>query len=285
MTLQMVYQNAHASLGPDASEDAAFDLSCLFEHAFGVSRRAPDNGTREADDEQHAAFDAVVARYKAGEPLQYLLGAWEFYGLPFEVGPGVLIPRPDTETLVETALRLLNERAAPAVADLCAGSGCIAAAIAHARPDARVYAVELSDAAFPYLVRNLARNAPGNAEAIRGDVLAPPPLPLLDLIVSNPPYIARAEMETLSPQVRWEPEMALLGGEDGLDFYRALPRVCMPLLRPGGAIAFEVGYTQADAVIGLLEQSGYRDCAVDRDLAGIRRVVYARRPSAWPSRR
>ena len=163
MTLQMAYQNAYASLGPDLSEDAEFDLSCLFEHIFGAPRRAPGNSAREADSAKLAAFNALAARYKAGEPLQYLLGMWEFYGLPFEVGPGVLIPRPDTETLVETALRLLKGTAAPAVADLCAGSGCIAAAIAHARPDARVYAVELSDAAFPYLVRNLARNAPGNA--------------------------------------------------------------------------------------------------------------------------
>ena len=278
MTLQMAYQNAYASLGPDLSEDAEFDLSCLFEHIFGAPRRAPGNSAREADSAKLAAFNALAARYKAGEPLQYLLGMWEFYGLPFEVGPGVLMPRPDTETLVETALRLLKGTAAPAVADLCAGSGCIAAAIAHARPDARVYAVELSDAAFPYLVRNLARNAPGNAEAICGDAFAPPPLPPLDLIVSNPPYIARAEMETLSPQVRWEPEMALLGGEDGLDFYRALPRIWMPLLRPGGYIAFEVGYTQADTVAGLLGRSGYQSCSVERDLAGIRRVVWAQRP-------
>ncbi|MCI8493029.1 MULTISPECIES: peptide chain release factor N(5)-glutamine methyltransferase [Anaerotruncus] len=278
MTLQMAYQNAYASLGPDLSEDTAFDLSCLFEHIFGVPRRAPSNGAREADSAKLAAFHGLVARYKAGEPLQYLLGMWEFYGLPFEVGPGVLIPRPDTETLVETALRLLKGAAAPAVADLCAGSGCVAAAIAHARPDAHVYAVELSDAAFIYLVRNLARNAPGNTKAIRGDVFAPPPLPPLDLIVSNPPYITRAEMETLSPQVRREPEMALLGGEDGLDFYRALPRACLPLLRPGGYIAFEVGYTQADAVADLLRQNGYQSCAAARDLAGIRRVVYARRP-------
>lgn len=277
MTYQEAFEQAIGSLplSVRGGDSCLFDLSLLFERAFGQSRyRLPLIGQEHADETACTAFFRLCTHYADGEPLQYLLGEWEFYGLPFEVGEGVLIPRPDTETLVETALELLRGVTSPVVADLCAGSGCVAAAIAHMRPDARVLALELSDAAFPYLARNLARNG-GRVEALHCNVLEPPALPLLDLVVSNPPYIPAAEMETLQLQVRHEPEMALYGGTDGYDFYRALPVLYRPLLRDGGSIAFEVGYNQAEQVSALLAEAGYQCPQIRNDLAGIARVVFA----------
>lgn len=274
MTLEDLYRAARQSCPSNAQEDScAFDLSLLFEHVMGVSRyRLPIVRKQPADDRKAADFLALCKRYAQGYPLQYLIGEWEFFGLPFKVGEGVLIPRPDTEILVETALQLIKDRQAPVVADLCSGSGCVAVAIAHERPDAAVYALELSPQAFPYLTENIARNNV-SVQALRCDVLIPPPLPALDLVVSNPPYIPRCEMQTLQNQVTFEPEMALSGGEDGFDFYRRLPAVYHPLLSPRGAIAFETGYNQARQVAHLLSENGYHDVKIQKDLAGIERVV------------
>ncbi len=278
MTLDEVYRTARQNCQKKAQEDScAFDVSLLFEHVMGVSRyRLPLVGQTPADADKAAEFLALCGRYADGYPLQYLIGEWEFFGLPFQVGEGVLIPRPDTEILVETALELLKDRKDPVVADLCAGSGCVAAAIAHKRPDAQVFALELSEAAFPYLCENIAHNQV-EVQAIRCDVFAPPELPPLDLAVSNPPYIPRSELETLQRQVTFEPEMALLGGEDGYDFYRRLPGIYCDLLKPGGAIAFETGYNQARNVSGLLLAAGYEKIGIRKDLAGIERVVFGQK--------
>lgn len=276
MTLSEIYNKAYREHSGAPAEERAFDLSLLFEHCFGISRyRLPIVGGKPADGAKASAFFALYERYMAGEPLQYLLGEWAFYGLPFAVGEGVLIPRQDTETLVETALSLLKDTPAPRVADLCAGSGCVAIAISHERSDARVFALELSDAALPYLTANIARNS-ASVEPLQCDVLAPSPLPPLDLVVSNPPYIPRNEMETLQLQVTHEPKMALAGGEDGYDFYRALPAIYRPLLKSGGALAFEVGYNQAETVAALLADAGYAEICITNDLAGIARVVSGR---------
>ncbi len=277
MTLEEAYNSAYDMVqnNAQATETCAFDLSCLLEHTLGVSRyQLPLSGTQQADEAGVRSFFNLCARYCAGEPLQYLIGEWEFYGLPFSVGRGVLIPRPDTETLVETALRILQGVSRPVVADLCAGSGCVAVAVAHTRPDARVFALELSPDAFPYLAKNIRRNHV-KVSALQCDVFAPPQLPALDLVVCNPPYIPRHEMETLQTQVRHEPETALFGGEDGYDFYRKLPKLYSPLLKPGGAIAFEVGYNQAHHVAKLLRENGYTDIGIQNDLCGVARVVFA----------
>ncbi|MBE6907726.1 MAG: peptide chain release factor N(5)-glutamine methyltransferase [Ruminococcaceae bacterium] len=278
MTLNDLYRTACQNCKKKAQESScAFDVSLLFEHVMGISRyRLPLVGQNPADAEKAAKFLDLCGCYAEGYPLQYLLGEWEFFGLPFKVGEGVLIPRPDTEILVETALELLKGRKNPVVADLCAGSGCIAAAIAYKRPDAKVFALELSEAAFPYLRENIARNQV-EVQAIRCDVFAPPELPLLDLAVSNPPYIPRNELEALQKQVTFEPEMALFGGEDGYHFYRRLPAIYYHLLKPDGAIAFETGYNQAQKVSGLLLAAGYGKIGIRKDLAGIERVVFGQK--------
>lgn len=270
MTLADAYREGLALAGPGT--DRAFEVSCLFEGAFGLPRYAPGLDARQAGAPALERFFAHCRKLAEGEPLQYLLGEWEFFGLPFFVGEGVLIPQPDTETLVETALGLMEGISSPVVADLCAGSGCVGISIAHARPDARVYALELSEAAFSYLERNIKRNGAA-VEALLCDALAPPALPPLDGVVSNPPYISREEMAGLPPQVRREPEMALYGGGDGLDFYRALPGLYHPLIREGGFLALEVGYTQAEAVAALVRGAGFRKVETRRDLAGVARVV------------
>ncbi len=278
MTLEELYRAAYKSCHSNAQEDScAFDLSVLFEHVMGVSRyRLPIIGHQQADERKAAEFLALCQRYAQGFPLQYLIGEWEFYGLPFQVGEGVLIPRPDTEILVETALKLMKSKQNPVIADLCSGSGCIAVAIAHERPDATVYALELSMQAFSYLTENIAKNGV-HVHALQCDVLAPPPLPPLDLVVSNPPYIPDCEMETLQKQVTFEPKMALSGGKDGYAFYRRLPAMYHPLLKPNGAIAFETGYNQANQVAQILSENGYHEINIQKDLAGIERVVYGSR--------
>ncbi|HIX64681.1 MAG TPA: peptide chain release factor N(5)-glutamine methyltransferase [Candidatus Anaerotruncus excrementipullorum] len=274
MTLQEIWREALAQPGP---EEDPFALACLFQKAFGVERaRLPLCGGQVPSPAQTEAFSRLRARLAMGEPLQYLVEEWEFYGLPFRVGPGVLIPRPDTETLVECALSLLAGTAAPRVADLCAGSGAIAVAVGHSRPDAQVWALELSEQAFPYLEENIARNGVNNVRAVAADVLRPPELEPLDLVVSNPPYIRRGELEGLERQVQWEPRMALDGGTDGLDFYRALPGIWRPRLKPGGWMAFEVGYDQAQAVGALLEAAGFAQIQLFADPTGILRVVAGR---------
>ena len=209
------------------------------------------------------------------------LGEWEFYGLPLRVGPGVLVPRPDTETAVETALELLTGRENPVVADLCSGSGAIALALWSQCPGARVLAVELSPQALLYLRENIEAICQGGREPVQvveGDVLLGLKLPQLDLLVSNPPYLTAGEMEELSPEVRREPAMALLGGEDGLLFYREITRLYRRCLKPGGALVYEVGYRQADQVRDILMELGFQQVGCRRDLAGIRRCVFGLYP-------
>lgn len=247
----------------------------LLAHLLGCDenalRLAP---RREVPTETAAAFAGLCRRRAAGEPLQYLLGRWEFFGLPFAVGPGVLIPRPETELLVEAALEKLADLPAPALADLCSGSGCVAIAAAKHLPGSAVTAVELSEKALPFLQQNIALNA-ANVAVVEGDVLDPALLAgrCFDMILSNPPYVTAEEMAALQPEVRREPEMALLGGADGLRFYAALPALCHPLLKPGGWLAFEIGCTQQAAVEGFLAAAGFRNISCRRDLAGLPRVV------------
>lgn len=255
----------------------AFELSQLLEAATGLGEAAWRASEASFPPAQVKAVQALVARRCAGEPLQYILGEWEFYGLPLFVGEGVLIPRADTETLVDAALALCKGLSAPRMADLCSGSGCVAIALAKHCPGAHVTAVELSGAAYAYLVRNLARNAAANVTPLQADALAQhPQLAGLDVIVSNPPYIRENELSSLAPEVQREPRMALDGGADGLSFYRALAAVCRARLKAGGYLAFECGDDQAPAVRKILHENGYTEIAAVRDLEGFERVVTGR---------
>ncbi len=210
-------------------------------------------------------------------PLQYILGEWEFYGRSYRVGDGVLIPRPDTEVLCDVTLPFLKERPAPrVVCDLCSGSGCVAVTLAE-EGDAHAYAVEKFPEAYAYLEENC-RSLSKRVTPVLDDAAAPVhwrSIPRCDLITANPPYLTGAEMDDLQPEVAFEPRDALYGGPDGLGFYRVLPRLWKQKLVQGGMLAMEVGAAQAEAVVRLLSEDGYRNIRAHSDLNHIPRVVTA----------
>ncbi len=225
--------------------------------------------------------ESFLRRRLAGEPVAYITGGWEFYGLPMEITPDVLIPRDDTAVLVETALSILRGRKNDArVLDLCTGSGCVGCAIAHELPASRVVLIDNSPAALAVARRNVAL---GRMEdrvlCVESDVREAPPIRLgsFDMIVCNPPYIRTDEIPTLDASVKdYEPIPALDGGADGLDFYRAVLARWKDLLRTASHLAFEVGENQADDVVKLMRLSGFKGVEKRLDTAGIERVVFGR---------
>ena len=228
------------------------------------------------------AVEAKVREYTQrrlnGEPVAYVTGFWEFYGLPMVVSPEVLIPRMDTELLVDTAKSLLTGRKMDArILDLCCGSGCIACAIAHEMPATRLVAVDISADALEICRRNMAINRLlSRVICMQADATASPPLSMgtFDMIVSNPPYIESAEILTLDPSVRdYEPIWALDGGEDGLRFYRSILKYWRSLLKPGGWMLFEVGEGQAEAVREMILSAGFASADTRKDTLGVERVV------------
>lgn len=230
--------------------------------------------------EELTAYRELIKRRLAGEPVAYLVGRREFRSLDLEVDARVLIPRPDTETLVEVALGLLpplgGERS-PHIVDVGTGSGAIAIAIAVARPDATVEAVDRSPDAVAVARKNAAQHAP-SVSIHEGDLLAPIKAEVIDLIVSNPPYIPTAEIDGLQIEVRREPRLALDGGADGLVIVRRLIGDAAQRLRSGGALAIEIGAGQAAATEALFAEAGFGERARHKDLGGIERVVSGRRP-------
>lgn len=230
--------------------------------------------SQEVAPELTAVAESKVELRLKHEPLQYILGEWEFYGLSFKVGPGVLIPRQDTETLVETALPLIN-KSRNRVFDLCAGSGCIGIALASLG-GAKVTFFEKSDDALPYLEENIRLNGI-EAEVLHYDVLGTPPKMRADMIVSNPPYIKTEVVEGLDTEVKCEPLMALDGGEDGLKFYRHITSAWKPCLEMGGYLIFEIGFDQGEDVVEIMKNAGYRDVQCKKDLCGKDRVVIGRK--------
>lgn len=270
MTLQQALAEA-AALGLER-----IDAQLLLLHALGrgAGERAwllaHDTDTIAAAAE--ASFRALCRRRADGEPLAYLTGEKEFFGLSLHVDARVLVPRPDTETLVEWSLELLRDRSAPRVIDLGTGSGAIALAIRSARPDAQVEAVDRSAAALETAAANAARlQLPvrfRQASWLDG-------AGRYDLVVSNPPYIA--ERDPHLPALRHEPREALASGPDGLDDLRTIVSTAAAHLEPGGWLLLEHGWDQARAVCGLLQAAGFADVASRRDLAGIERCSGGRR--------
>ena len=256
----------------------------LLAHVLGCDRvRLFMDLDRPLAKEELQQFRALIERRLQGEPSQYLTGKREFYGRTFSVDPRVLIPRPETELLVEAALREVPKDAPARLLDVCTGSGCIAITLAAERPQAQVWATDLSPDALAI--------ARGNAERLgvlervtflQGDLLAPLPSDAspFDVIVSNPPYIATGAIAGLSAEVRKEPRLALDGGADGLDLVRGIVAKARAFLRPGGQLALEIGEEQGAAVKGLLEASGFEDVRVEKDLARLDRLVLGRAPAA-----
>ncbi len=227
--------------------------------------------------EQARAFDALARRRHDGEPIAYLTGHREFFGLDLEITPDVLIPRPETELLVELALAWLATDATERVLDLGCGSGAVALAIAHERPRAAVLGADLAAAAVALARRNAARLGIVNATFVESDWFTRVPRERFAVIVANPPYVAEHDPHLRQGDLRYEPSGALSPGGDGLDAVRAIIAAASGHLAPGGALAFEHGHDQAAAVHALLRDAGFVAITSARDLAGIPRVTHGRR--------
>lgn len=232
---------------------------------------------RELSEEQLEEFRPLLDRRSSRHPLAYILGHREFYGIEFDVAPGVLVPRPETEVLVEECLKRLSGIPEPAIADIGAGSGAIAVALALNLPNARIYTTEISQSALKVARANVEKHdLSDRVTVLEGDLLEPlKPLGVLfDAIVSNPPYIPSGEIDSLQPEVsQFEPREALDGGPDGLDAYRRLLPDAIPLLNESGFAAVEVGAGEAGLVRDLTLGAGCRRAEIIPDLAGIERVV------------
>lgn len=260
------------------SDCPEFEAEVIFEEIFGRDYKLKllKDGDFPVSDEDISKIEAMVLRRASGEPLQYIVGRWEFYGLEIRVGAGALIPRQDTETLVDTALKLLEGTASPKVLDLCAGTGCVALAIKKKRPDSDVTALEKYPEAYKILLENIAAD-PG-VKPFSGDALdekTAEKFSGLDLITANPPYLTESDMNDLQPEVAYEPKEALFGGADGLRFYKIIPKIWRKSLAPGGLIAFETGLGQEKDVMKILSDSGYKNIHAENDLTGRARVVHA----------
>ena len=255
-----------------------FEAGLILETVFGVSRTDILLGkTVPLDEKQRTQIAALLGGRKERRPLQYLLGSWEFYGRPFIVGEGVLIPRPDTEVLAEQVLEGMKDTSSPRILELCGGSGCLAVTIALERPDAEVWCVEKSPEAFSYLQKNIVALGAG-VHTLRGDALDTVCVEGdFDCILSNPPYLSDSDMRELEPELSYEPVMALYGESDGLFFYRELTARWADRLRPGGLLAYEIGMGQHPQVAAMMEAAGLNTICQTRDYGGIIRVLTARK--------
>lgn len=231
-----------------------------------------DRKNQPVSEGERALLDEMLEKRQSHVPLQYLFGEQEFYGLPFFVDESVLIPRPETELLLEAVLK---ESEGKRVLDLCTGSGCLAIGTAKLGKPAFVAASDLSEAALDTAKRNAKRNDV-SITFFQGDLFENV-IGSYDIIVSNPPYIKKEDMRQLMPEVReHEPMMALCGGEDGLDFYRRIATEAKPFLKEGGRLMMEIGYDQGEALLQLLTAQGYHEVEIRKDYAGLDRMAFAK---------
>lgn len=232
------------------------------------------SGKKKLSKSKQNKVKRILRKRKKGVPLQYIIGEWEFYSLNFKVGKGVLIPRCDTEILVEAALEYLSKTAASKIVfDLCSGSGAIGITLSHKRPDDRLVLVEKSQRAVKYLKKNNLFHG-GRCEIVKADVLRWKPEEKCDLLVCNPPYIRTDVIGTLSKEVKNEPKMALDGGSDGLKFYKALSFNAKQFIKPGGRIMFEIGFDQKSEVEDILKAAGFKNIKSIKDYGRNDRVVF-----------
>ncbi len=268
-------------------EDFEFESFCIFEHVTKINRTKFMLRRDDDCDENNVNFAIKIAEKRASlrYPLQYLLGSWEFYGYEFSVGEGVLIPRADTETVIEVITQSYKNREEKLrIIDLCAGSGAISITLAKLYPNAEVFAVEKSGEAFSYLADNVRANEV-SVKLIRGDVFDAKVMDnflsdrenleynKVDIIVSNPPYLTAKEMGELQTEVSFEPALALDGGFDGLSFYRGISSLWKEILKNGGKLCYEIGNTQAVEVENIMKNAGFSEIEMTKDLGGNDRVL------------
>ena len=273
MTLGQLLRNARERLADSGVEDASVEAEVLLRHQFRLSKTELYlRFDSQSSSQDEADLHALLNRRILGEPTAYITGHREFFGLDFLVDRRVLIPRPESELLVERAI-ILGRGRAKTFADVGTGSGCIAASIAHALPRATVIAVDLSSSALEVARANCERlGVDDRVSLLEGDLLEPITNPV-DVIVANPPYVRREEIPSVNTR-GFEPEMALDGGEDGLDVVRRISRQAVPKLNPGGSILLELGLGQAQEASSMFQQAcSNATLQVVKDLAGIERML------------
>jgi release factor glutamine methyltransferase len=269
-------------------EDALVDAELLVLHASAMERLPAYMENPEIDGTLSAKIKRLLRRRAAGEPVQYIIGQVEFLGLRISVGKGVLIPRPETELLVQEAKKTVGSRGGGLppvqeaenklhILDLCTGSGCIALALAHEFPSAAVYAADVSRQALKYAKKNAGINGISNVTFLEGSLFKPAQNISFDLIISNPPYIRSADIAGLQREIReWEPVSALDGGTEGLDFYREIFSGAKGRLKKDGVVFVELGFGQAEDVAKIARRSGFSSIKIMEDYAGIERILKAR---------
>lgn len=283
MTYRELYLKAKKTFSDRGIDSPGNDSLLLTEAFLGLDRSGlAVHGDETPSEEERSAFLEAMEQRASHRPLQYILGSWEFMGLSLKVGEGVLVPREDTAVLTEALAERLRSISAPVGADLCSGSGAVALGLCTLLPKAKITCLEFSKQAFSYLVENLAAYSQYEAVPMEGDVLLPETAALfekesLDFIASNPPYIASGELSSLQQEVRLEPDVALDGGEDGLVFYRAFCSLWLPVLKPGGVLAVEIGETQGKEVSSLFASHGLEQIEIIKDWAGLDRCVLGSR--------
>ncbi len=282
-------REAAAVLGEYGIEDSCKEAEVVFTHCMEMPKVVLYRDNPTLSPVQREEIRKILERRGKREPLQYIIGHVDFCGLKIHVGPGVLIPRPETEFIVEEAIKAVTRNAlrvtgegknasrithhALRILDLCTGSGCLALALAKEFPDAEVFATEVSEKALEYAVMNARVNGIQNATFLKGDLYEPVAGRVFNIIVSNPPYIRKEEIDTLQPEIRgWEPLEALDGGEDGLRFYRGILSGASDYLVRGGSLFLELGRGEAHDVIKMAEKSGVGSVSLVKDYAGIERV-------------
>lgn len=245
-------------------DSAYFDTKCIFEDF-------PNDVQK---------IMSLVKKRSEGYPLQYLLGQWEFYGYPFKVNENVLIPRPDTELIIENVLEICrkNNLLSPKIADLCAGSGCIGITLKNQIPSSEIYCIEISEKAVEVIRDNAIMNS-AEINIINSDVFEPEllELPIFDIIVSNPPYLTQQEMDSLQKEVTFEPSLALFGGTDGLDFYKKITSLWKKYLHKDGWLIYESGDGQHEDIKNILGKNNFYNITFSRDLNNIIRNVTAQK--------
>lgn len=275
MKISQGYNLTVQKLTEAGAESPAFDASQLVAFVLNENLSPAFYGERELSETQLSSLLSVTRRRAGGEPLQYILGKWEFYGFPFKVGKGVLIPRDDTEVALRAALPFLNTLNNPCILDLCAGCGTLAVTLKKLYPNACVTAVELYGEAFEYLSENTKLNDV-HINLINGDIFNVYDAfedKSLDLIISNPPYLTVKELDSMQRELYFEPVSALDGGEDGCDFYRKIIPLYTPKLKPGAVLIFELDGKEAEYTKALMESYGYGEIEIFDDLGGIHRAI------------
>lgn len=270
MTLSEAYNYGVYFLSANGVDEADFKSLCLCCHCAGIKNNEYEIHKNE-DLIIMKKFADMLWQIKSGEPLQYVIGRWDFYESEFHVGRGVLIPRPETEELTELVIDNAKRFCSPVVFDLCSGSGCIGISIAKALPSSTVYCVEKSEKALQYLLKNA--ESISNVKVVNSDINYPSDIKNADIIVSNPPYIKSSDLSVLQSEVQFEPSMALDGGADGLDFYRIIAEKWNSNLKENGMLFLEIGEDQGEAVYEILEKQGFKEIEVIKDMYGNNRMV------------